>query len=476
MWSRKVSADGAHVYNTDRYPTPDGGVLVVMREKKLVGGVQTDEQVLTLLKLNASGTSVWSRTLPNEDSSGDIYDTTYWAVADTGGRLAVVRQGRFATSRLGKFENGVSVGLFDGEGKVTYDKVLHGNLDVSEGLTTGYLPQGIAIGVDTLFLKATMCTDDLCDVNGRTKLYPIQVTGMRTDSPRGTVLYAGTGTQPPPQTYVALGDSFSSGEGVPPFLDDGTQCHRASQAYPRLLGNNPSISLQLAPVYDTFRSCSGAETTHVLNGWNDDDHSEPPQVDALVSSDPKIVTITIGGNDIDFKEFATACVVISCNFSSAAYANSRGKIDTVLANSLETTYKELLRVTRASGTKIYVLSYPQVIRWKSSSAPFDPRCLYMYDGPNSTGYWEEARAANDLVSRLNLKISQTIEKVRGLAPDNLRLDFISATRPGSPFAGHEMCSSGESYFQNVDETSGGFHPNAKGQGAYAQLVRTAIGE
>jgi hypothetical protein len=60
------------------------------------------------------------------------------------------------------------------------------------------------------------------------------------------------------RVYVALGDSYSSGEGVRPYrrgsgdrADGGDRCHRSTAAYP----------LQLRfkePVERRFRACSGA--------------------------------------------------------------------------------------------------------------------------------------------------------------------------------------------------------------------------
>ncbi|UQS22871.1 hypothetical protein L1857_08590 [Amycolatopsis thermalba] len=84
------------------------------------------------------------------------------------------------------------------------------------------------------------------------------------------------------------------------------------------------------------------------------------------------------------------------------------------------------------------------------------------------------------MTKLNTTISNTVTKVRALNTDNQRLTFVSATASGSPFIGHEVCASGDSYFQNLDQAGNNsayvFHPNEQGQAAYAQLVRQAIGE
>src|SRR5436190_9331779 len=81
--------------------------------------------------------------------------------------------------------------------------------------------------------------------------------------------------------YVALGDSYSSGTGTRTYFD--STCQRSVYAYPYLL------SQRRANTQLTFAACSGAKTGDVLNN----------QVSS-VTSDTKIVTITIGGNDAGF--------------------------------------------------------------------------------------------------------------------------------------------------------------------------------
>lgn len=42
-------------------------------------------------------------------------------------------------------------------------------------------------------------------------------------------------------------------------------------------------------------SCGGATTAHILGAWSE----LAPQIDA-VTSDTKLVTVTIGGNDLNY--------------------------------------------------------------------------------------------------------------------------------------------------------------------------------
>ena len=81
--------------------------------------------------------------------------------------------------------------------------------------------------------------------------------------------------------YVALGDSYSSGLGAGSYLGSSS-CHRSSNAYPVLYAAQASASLD-------FVACSGARTSDVLNN----------QVSAL-SAGTDLVTITVGGNDVDY--------------------------------------------------------------------------------------------------------------------------------------------------------------------------------
>lgn len=59
------------------------------------------------------------------------------------------------------------------------------------------------------------------------RLYPVNVGGVGNDYPRSTVLYS----VHPASQYIALGDSYSSGEGNPPFLP-GTDIDTAGSGSP----------------------------------------------------------------------------------------------------------------------------------------------------------------------------------------------------------------------------------------------------
>jgi hypothetical protein len=127
-----------------------------------------------------------------------------------------------------------------------------------------------------------------------------------------------------PSRYVALGDSFSSGEGVPAF-EPGTEhdvapvsnsdlypadneCHRSFGSYSRLLAADPNVEANLAPT--TYAACSGAVTEDVFKS-NPANLGEGPQIDN-VNQFTDLITLTMGGNDIAFSDLATICALYDC--------------------------------------------------------------------------------------------------------------------------------------------------------------------
>ena len=104
-------------------------------------------------------------------------------------------------------------------------------------------------------------------------------------------------------SYVALGDSYSSGTGTRSYLADGTSCLRSVYAYPSIIASAKGYALN-------FRACSGAKITDVTNA----------QLSAL-SSSTAYVTISIGGNDAGFADVLTTCA------QPAWLSNCTGAVD-----------------------------------------------------------------------------------------------------------------------------------------------------
>jgi lysophospholipase L1-like esterase len=310
------------------------------------------------------------------------------------------------------------------------------------------------------------------------RLTSLNVSGLGMDYPRGAVLVANTKAQPKPVPYAALGDSFSSGEGVRPFIsgtDDAgyNVCHRSILAYANLINRNPWQAASLALPGGGFVACSGAKTTEIT-GRNDKNH-EYPQV-SYATSQTKVVTLTIGGNDVLFNDFATACLFNTCNKSTRAYKDTDGKIKKELPAKLKKVYTAIL--TKAVNTDVYISGYPQIAPNKSVHDKNDVRCPYLNDGD---WHWEDARAARQILIDLDNVIATAVATtntawVKQHKGARKRLHYVDPLAKTSPFIGHTVCASpGVSYFNNLNEFLNGgkafvLHPSWRGQAAFATLM------
>lgn len=251
--------------------------------------------------------------------------------------------------------------------------------------------------------------------------------------------------------YVALGDSFSSGEGVPIFIppsDTGSNdCHRSYDAYPVLMHwTNAALRLR------AFRACSGASSYDVKVGK----HGEPGQLDSL-NDDTDIVTITVGGNDINFGDFAMECgnPFGECTWGSQPFLNAIAMLNggTVKSN-LDGLFSDIH--TNAPNAEVYIGGYPYITTTYG--------CYWLND--------DEAETARDLVAALNLVIMDAV-----LDEPSGQFHYVGPMASGSPFTGHELCTQ-DSYFNDVYLSTSNyvytFHPNKDGQEAYASLFADAI--
>ena len=95
--------------------------------------------------------------------------------------------------------------------------------------------------------------------------------------------------------YVAMGSSFAAGPGITTVEPGSPQrCARSVDNYAHQLARRRGFSL-------TDASCSGAVTANLLAAWDE----LPAQLDAL-RSDTRLVTVTVGGNDLGYMTGLTA--------------------------------------------------------------------------------------------------------------------------------------------------------------------------
>jgi lysophospholipase L1-like esterase len=95
----------------------------------------------------------------------------------------------------------------------------------------------------------------------------------------------------PGARYVALGSSFAAGPGILPVVDAAAM--RSGSNYAHQVAVRLDLDLRDA-------TSSGATTANVLSEPQVTEHGTlPPQIDAVDDS-ARLVTVTIGGNDVDY--------------------------------------------------------------------------------------------------------------------------------------------------------------------------------
>ena len=208
--------------------------------------------------------------------------------------------------------------------------------------------------------------------------------------------------------YLALGDSYSSGEGdteknnatgqkyyrqLTDVNEDkkqgipGEKCHISTRSYPYKLAQYMELKQTGTKQWDTV-ACGGA-TIYDLNGSNSGgydgqndrlrDYADKntlqkmalnemipgrvKQIEFVKKYQPKVITLTAGGNDVDFGGKIRSCVDPRERWDTCDWAKKdmdtlgsqiKGQFDRLVE-----LYKELKAAS--PGAKIYAIGYPQFI-------------------------------------------------------------------------------------------------------------------
>ena len=174
------------------------------------------------------------------------------------------------------------------------------------------------------------------------------------------VLAAGQAPAPAsaaPESYVALGDSFTAGPGVLLQSLAVLGCFRSDHNYPHLVAKVWGSALR-------DRSCSGATTEDlrapqpVLGGPN------PAQLDALDSA-VTTVSVQIGGNDIGFIEIVARCAAILPVGTPCQDIYTAGGTDELSGRIAATAPKVAAALTevrrRTPQARVFVVGYPAIL-------------------------------------------------------------------------------------------------------------------
>ena len=289
---------------------------------------------------------------------------------------------------------------------------------------------------------------------------------------------------------VSLGDSFSSGEGIPPFYgQDGTPenkvnnydwlSHRSQKSWPGEL-TLQGVSGKMSENRNTnwyFAATAGATTEHLTKSFRKDYNVSgqagykeiPPQLDIFKELEDKkadYVTITIGGNDADFQNLVMDAVAatlnpevldIRLNMVWEEFFRSGGTRD-----KLRKAYTDISRIAGPQA-KIIVAGYPKLLDQQGKGIFFTK---------------ETATLLNKSISKFNDEIEAVVKACK---KDGMQIYFVSVEEA---FSGHEaysddpylnpvMFKQSEELFP-VSVSSYSIHPNEKGAGIYTKCVQEMI--
>lgn len=468
-WTALASTPGAPGNAAEIHPMPNGGVAVVIQEQKMdssgIPSVPT-QWVTTLALISSNGTKTQSLQIPDTYASNGTWQ--HQVFVDAQGNITILRPLTLNTGiSTPSTVPAVDIAMYDpASGTWPYHQVMSGDLTAAGG-PYGYDWYGhannandTAVGNGTVFLEAT-CQGNCADAS--TKLYALQVPGAAVDYPRGEVLSATVPAQPASGSYVAMGDSFSSGEGVGSY-EAGTDapnvnmCHRSSESYPRIIAADMNFGST------AFVACSGATTDIVFNGGNTSGGwDEPAQMMAL-SAITQRVTLTIGGNDLGFSGVLTSCVNSpdgngwGCSHDATLTAAVSSRMDALAGTTSNVNepsgigvIHSILNVleeinNRTSGqAKIYIGGYPHLFGSDlsnyetSSTAPGGGFCAPDVGGSYS---YADAQWINDRTDQVNTIIQSAVSAAKN--------EGIAATYVPSGFGGHAWCdSSSPTWFNGI---------------------------
>ena len=246
---------------------------------------------------------------------------------------------------------------------------------------------------------------------------------------------------PPPAgaKYVAMGSSFGAGPGITSQADDPpTRCTRSKDNYAHQLARKHGLKL-------VDVSCSGATTAHILGPWNE----LKPQLDA-VDADTRLVTVTIGGNDVRLTASlgANACRTAGAANCPALPAPPTAQEWADLETHLTQIAGEVRR--RAPAARLVYVDYTTVL-------PAEGTCPAL-------SLTAEQAAADREINRHVVEITARVAKARGSG-------LVAAS---AITAGHDACSA-EPWANGYPPAKGAaFHPRLEAHTAIAEALDKQI--
>ncbi|MEV5829466.1 SGNH/GDSL hydrolase family protein [Spirillospora sp. NPDC052242] len=247
--------------------------------------------------------------------------------------------------------------------------------------------------------------------------------------------------------YVALGDSYASGPGIPE--QKVPECERSDHNYAHLLAE------ALQPASFTDVTCGRATTEHLTSSQK---AGVPPQFEAL-GPDTDLVTLTIGGNDAGFMTSIGTCALLAfgewwsnpCqkHFTAGGTDQVEARIGAAAAK-LDTAIEGIR--ARSPRARIVLTGYLRLT-------------------PDSGGCWPFLPFAPGDIPWVTAKQKSLNDMIEERAEDA----GVMVVDPYEASTGRDACKSANVRWN--EPTLGGTapaHPNAAGMAAMAELIEAEL--
>lgn len=317
--------------------------------------------------------------------------------------------------------------------------------------------------------------------------------------------------------YLALGDSFSSGEGdLQKNPDTGykyyrehtdvgggnglpeEKCHISTRSYPYLLASSMNIAERINEKWQTV-ACSGAEmekdyllSDGYLGQGNRSGHSRLKGFDDKLSAyrsdaqrefipgrieqlnfirqyQPRVLTLTGGGNDVGFGQILNAC---ASSFDTCDHANSSKKLSD-LGYAIQGQYQKMVDLYTqihmiSPDTKIYVLGYPQFFSGEDRTCHLNVmlnKSERVFVRAGVTYLNKVIKAAAKTAGAMYVDIEDAFGKNVLCGEGESKANGVNLNCTGGTAIGFL------SWFAGSDECEESYHPNHRGHEAIAARVR-----
>jgi lysophospholipase L1-like esterase len=293
-----------------------------------------------------------------------------------------------------------------------------------------------------------------------------------------------------------MGDSFAAGYGIAPTTEKPVAgCGQSRLDYPHLVAKE--LGMRLTDV-----SCAGAVTANLISTpQSTSSGTAPPQLAAL-GRDTKVVTISIGGNDLGFFGTITSCITLFANgpILTEKEPNCRAtlvkdgkdalaeRISGPLLNGTGSTRSGLTKAfaavrAAAPNAKVIVVGYPTIMPNSANtpasgcfSAPVKGKSLQSFRMDNGMPF-------TDVDIAYLHSVEQKLDAATKDATERAHFSYVSVL---GKTASRSACAppatayvNGVSLTVKAGELSldpGSLHPNAAGAAFLARTVVSALNQ